>query len=1663
MPKIIRKILKILAWIIASIFLLLILVYILIQIPAAQNFGRKKIVAYLENKLKTKVEIGKLSIDFPKRIVLQNIYIEDQKKDTLLLGKEIRVDISLFKLLSSKVDINYVELNGIKTHIYRLNPDTTFNYNYIIQAFSSDKKKDIDTSSSTKININEVVLKDITASFKDDATGNNASVYIGNFETHISKFDPDHKIFTIPSIAFKNINAKIHQYKPLLQLPTKEEVASQTKAPAAMPSIQLNALTLNNIQFDYKNDISALYANLNLGELLVHPDKIDLQTLFVNLKDIELNNTAIKIAQGKTTILQQVKDTVIKKVEEQSNSWQIELANINFNNNHFVFDNNNNPKASSGMDYNHLNVQGFVFKGKDMRFTPSSYQGIINHLSFKEQSGFDLKTLQTHFIYNDTTAALQQLVFQTDQSLLKDNIQISYPSIQALSKRPGELYIQASLKQSTLAVKDILTFIPAFKRNMKGNEQSVFRINTNIYGYLKDLSIPVFELSGLKNTYVKLSGKIKGLPVANKSYFDIQIQQFASSKNDVQNIIPPKALSAIQLPDQFSIHGFFKGGLADFSTHIALLTNKGNADVLATMHNKAYSAKVSLYNLDAGYLLKQKDIGQITLNASVSSSNTDFKKANTNYSANIIAANLKGYTYKNLTLSGSAYNGIIKTIANIKDKNIAFQLDATADINKKYPAIQLKLLLDTLNAYALHLMKDTLSIHANLVADLPSTNPDFLNGKINITDIKVANATKQFNTDSIAITATSTEAEKNITIISNVLKASMAGQYKLTELAQALQQTLNKYYTLPGYKEKNITPQQWTLNTTIIPTDLAIQLLPSIKGSDSIVMQTDFNSTNNDLNITVKSKKIMYNTQQLDSINITAKAESEKFNVDINLQNLKSNSFNLYRTSIGASLANNEADITFNTKDIKQKDHYQIAGLLKQINKGFQFILQPKGLLLNYDQWTVTNDNFIQYSPSGLLVNNFKINNQDQALSINSTSQTANAPIQINFNQFKISTLTKIANQNSLPLEGTINGDAELKNLTQNPLFTSNLTLDNVIYQKDTVGNITIKVNNEQANTLAANIAISGKDNDVKLDGMYYLKESRMDFKLNMAQFNLASIKPFAADQIKNISGFLKGNLAITGKPTQPILDGSLHFDNTIVTPAISGETIKISNNNIEFDNKGINLNEFSLTDSAGNKATINGNVYTTDFRKYRFDLSANTKNFRLVNAPQAPNRLFYGNLNLDADVDVTGNMQSPKLSGNIKINKGTNFSLVLPNKDPEVEDREGVVRFIDKKHPAIASNKKSVLDSITNQTELKGMDISATIETDTAAQFTLFIDERNGDALSLKGKADLAVSIDKSGKTSLTGNYQLQQGHYQLALNFLNRRFEIQKGSLITWTGDPKSAQIDITATYLAKTAPIDLVGPQLSGRPQNEVNRFKEKLPFQVNLKMKGELLKPVITFDVTLNEDVLAQWPDVDAKLQQIRSDESELNKQVFALLLLNRFVGENPLQSEAGSAGAEGMARQTASKILTDQLNQLAGNIVKGVDINFDLNSEQDYSTGEAANRTDLNVGVSKRLLNDRIQVNVGSNFELEGPQNSNRDASNIAGDVSVDYKLSKDGRYTARAYRKNKYEGVVEGQIIETGVSFIFTLDYNKFKELFQSKKTPIQTKKIKKKISTTSK
>jgi len=521
--------------------------------------------------------------------------------------------------------------------------------------------------------------------------------------------------------------------------------------------------------------------------------------------------------------------------------------------------------------------------------------------------------------------------------------------------------------------------------------------------------------------------------------------------------------------------------------------------------------------------------------------------------------------------------------------------------------------------------------------------------------------------------------------------------------------------------------------------------------------------------------------------------------------------------------------------------------------------------------------------------------------------------------------------------------------------------------------------------------------------------------------------------------------LKITGSSLSPAIRGDIKFNDVGFNVTRFNSFYKVKDETISFTSEGVTVDNFILIDSVGNEAVFDGTVFTNDYKDYRFSLDVRMDDFQVLNSTRDNNKLYFGKLFIDTRMRIGGGFDNPVVDGTIRVKDNTKLTVVIPQSDPGMIEREGIVEFVDM--DTIEFSYLAATDTVMTS-EVTGMDVSVHINIDKDAELNLIIDEANGDYLRVKGTGDLTGGIDPSGKVTLTGSYELEEGAYSFSFNQIKREFLINKGSSILWKGDPLTADVNVVAIYTAETAPLSLVQNQLADAEQNVINTYKQKLPFQIWLTMKGELLKPDIAFDIQLPEKNYGVSSEVvstvNARLVQLRTTPSELNKQVFAVLLLNRFISEDPFQNEARGGGISSIARQSASKLLTEQLNAIAGGMIGGFELNFDINAIEDYTSGELQNRTDLTVGLSKRLMDDRLKINVGSQFELEGPKDTERKTTNIAGDVSAEYQLTKDGRYLVRAYRKNEYI-VLQGQVVETGLGFVFTVDYEKFKDIFAKK------------------
>jgi len=1661
-----RIALKTILWILGSIVFLILLIVVLIQVPSVQNFVKDKAVTFIQGKIHTKVKIGHISIGFPKMLVLEDVYFEDQKKDTLIAGDKLKVDIDMFGLLHHKVEVGEIDLDGITANIKR-GPDSIFNFQYILTAFAGEQKKPVkatDTTSTMKFSVGKIQLDKINVSFIDAITGNNIKFLLGHFDTRIKDFDLDKMKFTIPKITISDIDTRIIQ--TVVEAPAAATPADTSVKPINI-TLNLGTIDVSKVKVDYRSPQMA--TKMNVGQLLVEMDKIDLKNQRVGIKNVELNDTRASVDMAKP---QHLKTEIVKAVKKldtlvaspgKSIGWHATVNKISFSNNNVKFDNEAQKALPKGLDFGHMDIRNLSTDMENLSYSPDTLSGRINSFTFSDKSGLAIKKFHTTFLYGPKSAYLNDLLVETPQTHLQKQIQVSYPSIAALSTDPGKLYVNANLDGSQLGLKDVLLLMPAMATMdpFKHAPNAVFKINGRVVGKVNNLYIPNFEISGLSKTHIKATATLVGLPNMNKAYFNVNLVDFNTGSADIAKLVSPGMIpSSVTIPANLNLKGTFKGGMYNFTTKLGLRTNYGAMDLDATMKNgnsktaASYSANIKANNLGVGALLKQtQTFGNMSLTAHIKGTGLDPKKANIQFSGNVVSADVKGYTYQNLVLSGTANKGSYTTKARMKDPNICFTLDGKADMNKKYPSVNAVLTIDSLNLQKLNLSKDEMRVRGKLVADVPTADPDYLNANIKLTDFLVNQKSGAIRLDTVSLVSTANADSSTIKLKAPMLYAHMAGKYKLTQVGTALQDVINKYYNTAVAKpvanaKPTYSAQQFKFDIHLVKTPLATQLVPDLKTLDPVLITGQFDSQTGSLIVNGAMPRVVYGTNSINNLKLAINTGNNALNYSLTADEIKaSTSVDLLYTSVTGSAQNNKLNLSLQVRDASKKERYRVAGVFSVLPNEYQFSFLQNGLMLDYNNWTVNSDNALQFGGKGLLAKDFTITNGGQVLSVNSDQQTMNAPMTVNFKNFKIETLTRAAEQDSLQVGGVIDGDVHLSNLQKAMAFNANLNISNFNFKQDTVGNIAVKVNNQTADAYAADVTITGKGNQVNLKGLYYTNPAgKLDLDLNIASLNMKGIEGFTFGSLRNASGTISGDLKIAGTTSAPEVRGNVNFNKVGFNVAMLNSYFTMPNENLTFNNDGILFNDFTLVDSLGNKAVVAGTLYTKTFSDFSFGLDITANNFRVINSTQENNKLYYGKLYVDSRIKIRGDMNKPVVDASLTINDKTDLTIVLPEDDPGLEERNGVVEVInphESKEDSLFMARQ--LDSL-RKTGLKGLDVSATININKGANFTVVIDERNGDMVQIKGDAQLNMTIDPSGKTSLTGTYKVDQGSYNLAYATVKKKFLFRKGSTITWTGDPTKANIDITAIYIANVPPIDLVSDQL-GSSQN-ATQYKQKLPFNVDLNLTNELLKPKITFDIVLPDSSYSVGPDVistvNARLDQVRADTNEMNKQVLGVLVLGHFIGDNPLQSQGGGTGLNGAIRSSVSSLLSDQLNKLAGNLIGGVQLSFDLTSGADYSTGTQQNRTDLNVGLSKQFLNDRVTVTVGNNFNLEGQNQPGQKTTDIAGNVSVNYKLTKDGRYIVRVYRRDQYI-VVEGEVVETGVGFTITYDFNTLKELFAKK------------------
>ncbi|MDZ4205449.1 MAG: AsmA family protein, partial [Bacteroidales bacterium] len=284
-----KKILKVILWVALIFVLIFLIVAALIQIPAIQTKVTNYAISFISSKTHTRVEIEKISISFPKSVVLKGLYLEDTQKDTILYVGMAKVNIVLFDLFSNKIAINSFVLEDATIKLYSTKTDPLFNYNFLFTAFADTTKQvKADTISASKwtFSLDKVNLKNVRFTYNDEYAGMNVFAGIEKAELSVDEISPGESLYQFDELFMEGLK--------VIVLANEPANSQEKNSDSVLPKISAQKLQLINSTVSYADSAGYLSVISAIDRLELEDAFIDVQKELLTFDYLNLKKSNIR-------------------------------------------------------------------------------------------------------------------------------------------------------------------------------------------------------------------------------------------------------------------------------------------------------------------------------------------------------------------------------------------------------------------------------------------------------------------------------------------------------------------------------------------------------------------------------------------------------------------------------------------------------------------------------------------------------------------------------------------------------------------------------------------------------------------------------------------------------------------------------------------------------------------------------------------------------------------------------------------------------------------------------------------------------------------------------------------------------------------------------------------------------------------------------------------------------------------------------------------------------------------------------------------------------------------------------------------------------------------------------------------------------------------------
>ena len=1427
------------------------------------------------------------------------------------------------------------------------------------------------------------------------------------------------------------LNLLVHDVQAVQQGDTLLDVASLNVRVKAWPllkgKVDVMKAELSDAKLNTASMIEGVLVKGNVGNLSLVSHHVDLNTQEAFIDDLSLADAQVYVSYADTVPsdsisepvnwvirLEQLKlsqvgvdfemplDTLSLSTfinEAELKDGLVDLANERYEIQNFVLDGKRlsfdfgedlRRNKADGIDPSHLALYNLHMDVDSILYQAPDIRAIINGLSLFERSGFEVSSMTGRFTADKGGMYLDDLRLLTPNS--EASVNAKMPLVNGEWSKTNELTARINAR---IGKEDLLML--ASKDLLDDNFRKHYPIHplvlrATVSGNLQRLNITQLNANLPGALSLNSSGQMYQITdsLARNGQMTLNAQT-----GDVKFLlglagIHPDNLS-VTIPDSIRMAGNFYIDGSKLTSQLNVVEGKGNASLIGSYNllSEDYEADVRIDSLRIDHFLPHDSIYLFSGHVIAKGKGVDFASPQSTgqFEAIVNQIQYKEMDIRNISADGSLQNSRLSM--NLQADNDLFRLSGNGRMRMDVPHFNgnVDLQVDDVNLYKLGLASKPLdkpfALHITGVARRDSAQFDITGGDL---DLRLKSLT---TIDKLLADGRHFDEILNKQIESRQLNHA---ELRAALPAGGLRIRAGKDNPLSDYlKTEGISFDNVLVNYGFTP-EMGINGRASLHG-------------------------LRVDSLQLDTIYLTLRQDTSHLALQGGVINGPRNPQYVFHAYLDGDIRSKDVNMNINYIDGKGKTGLQLGFNAQPVvnggrnggANGLLVYLTPDEPIVAYRKFLFNeNNNWLYLHQDKRLYANIDMKS-DEGLRFRMRSDRSDTislqNMTVELSRLKLQELSSI-----LPympeLGGLITVDATYLQSATSMQVSAESMIDSLTYEHKPVGDVNVGLTwlPEGTNKHYLDSYLMLDDEQVVM-ASGTLKGDSLNIDTDIEEFPLRVADVFVPDGLVNFLGKLQGNLQLRGVTNKPRVNGEVTMDDVSIVSRQAGARYRLDNRPIKITANQMVLNDFSIYTTSDNPFVVKGVVDFRDISNPSAVLSLRANNYTLLDAPKTRESLLFGKIFVDMNATIRGPLSGLVMRGQMNVLGDTNATYVMANSPLTVEDRlDGLVTFVSFNDTLNSAKNEQ------NAMSLGGLDMNMTVHIDDAVRLRANLTTDGSKYVELQGGGDLNMLYTPQGDMNLTGRYTLSGGTMKYSLPVIPlKEFTFTQGSYVDWRGDIMNPRLNLTASERVRASVSD---------GDNSTRRTD----FDVSVSIKNTLEAPDLSFDLSAPND-----GNIQNELQSMSTDER--SKAAITMLATGMYMGN----SGAGSGLTMGAA---LNSVLQSQINSLAGSVSNA---SFSVGIE-DRELNTGATQTDYTFRYSQRFFNDRVQIIIGG--KISTGSNATNDMDSFIDNVSLEYRLDSGGTRYIRAFHNKNYENLLEGEITETGVGFLYRKKLDSLSDLW---------------------